>query len=88
MIIQLTNSDAHRPLHFINTDHIATLTNEYEWNDEGTQKWCVGGWIRFSDGNTIQVHPDQLQIIEHYLRLQYQQDSADVCGKLGIEEAQ
>ena len=47
MIIQLTNSDdiggLHCPLKFINTNHIATLTGEYEWNDEGTKKWCVGG---------------------------------------------
>ena len=86
MIIQLTNSDDIRPLKFINTNHIASLTNQYEWNDEGTQKWCVGGSIRFSDGGAMQVHTDQLEIIEHYLRLQYLQDSADVCGKLGIEE--
>ena len=86
MIIQLTNSDNIRPLKFINTNHITTLTNQYEWNDEGTQKWCVGGKIRFSDGSTIQVHTDQLDIIEHYLRLQYLKDSAEVCGKLGIEE--
>ena len=86
MIIQLTNSDNIRPLKFINTNHIATLTNEYEWNDEGTKKWCVGGWIRFSDGGVLQVHPDQLSTIEHYLQLQYLKDSAEVCGKLGIEE--
>ena len=86
MIIELTNSDDIRPLKFINTNHIATLTNQYEWNDEGTKKWCVGGFIRFSDGSTIQVHPSQLEIIEHYLKLQYLKDSAEVCGKLGIEE--
>jgi hypothetical protein len=86
MIIQLTNSDDIRPLKFINTNHIATLTNQYEWNDEGTKKWCVGGSIRFSDGSAMQVHPSQLEHIEHYLRLQYLKDSAEVCGKLGIEE--
>lgn len=88
MIIQLTNSDDIRPLKFINTNHIATLTNQYEWNDEGTKKWCVGGFIRLSDGSTIQVHTSQLEIIEHYLNLQYLKDSADVCGKLGIEETE
>ena len=88
MIIQLTDADATKPLHFINTDHIVTLTHVYEWNDEGTQKWCVESIIKLSDGTTLRVDNIASETIEHYLKLQYLKDSAEVCGKLGIEETE
>ena len=88
MIIQITNSNHIRPLEFINTDHIVSVSNQWEWNDEGTKKWCIGVTLKLSDGSVLNLDDNASSTIGHYLRLQYLKDSAEVCGKLDIEEAE
>lgn len=83
MIIQLIKSNA-----FINTDHI-TLARPIEDGDKVDGKEITiskGANIRLSDGTWIKVPQSEWEYINHYLRLQYLKDSAEVCGKLGIEE--
>ena len=88
MIIQIPNTDYKCPLQFINTDHIIKVTQRWDSSEEGTIDIIVGARIRLSDGHIFEVNRWQYEFIEHHLRLQYIKDSAEVCGKLGIEEAE
>lgn len=83
MIIQLITSNT-----FINTDHIALVRPREDWDEiDGKEiKIFKGADISFSDGSWIKFPQHEWEHIEHYLRLQYLKDSAEVCGKLGIEE--
>ena len=86
MIIQLITTNA-----FINTDHISVArprTEEQDIIDGEDISIPQGADIRFSDGSWVKFPEHEWRHIEHYLRLQYLQDSADVCGKLGIEETE
>ena len=88
MIIQIPNPDYKCPLQFINTDHIIKVTQCWDSNEEGTEDIIIGARIRLSDGSIFEANLFQYGFIEHYLKLQYLKDSAEVCGKLGIEEAE
>ena len=83
MIIQLIKSNA-----FINTDHITLARPREDWDEVNGKEIKVfqGADIRFSDGTWVKVPQSEWEYINHYLRLQYLKDSAEVCGKLGIEE--
>jgi len=84
MIIQLITTNA-----FINTDHISLVrprTAEQDTIDGEEISIPKGADIRFSDGTWVKFPEHEWRHIEHYLRLQYLKDSAEVCGKLGIEE--
>ena len=84
MIIQLITTNA-----FINTDHISLVrprTEELDMIDGKEISIPTGADIRFSDGSWVKFPEHEWRHIQHYLRLQYLKDSAEVCGKLGIEE--
>ena len=84
MIIQLIKSNT-----FINTDHISLVrqrTEEIDTVDGEEISIPKGAEIRFSDGTWVNFPEHEWRHIDHYLRLQYLKDSAEVCGKLGIEE--
>ena len=84
MIIQLITTNA-----FINTDHISLVrprTAEEDIIDGEEISIPKGADIRFSDGTWVKFPEPEWKHIEHYQQLQYIKDSAEVCGKLGIEE--
>ena len=86
MIIQLITTNA-----FINTDHISLVrprTAEQDIINGEEISIPKGADIRFSDGSWVKFPEHEWRHIEHYLRLQYLRDSAEVCGKLGIEETE
>ena len=90
MIIRIINARElqDQKLEFINTDHIILVNTK--WVEEKID----GQWVRIPKGADIKLTHDvwlnlnqqDWEFIEHYLNLQYLKDSADVCGKLGIEE--
>lgn len=75
-------------LEFINTDHIILVNTK--WVEEKIDgEWVnipKGADIKFTNDIWVTVNQKDWESIEHYLNLQYLKDSAEVCGKLGIED--